>query len=82
MNWITLAIAGAALLFSGGIFLIALLSFILARIDKILEAKIDPIDKKLNDHIADTDKKIGKLFKGQDRLESKLDQLLEDKNSR
>lgn len=51
-----------AALFAGGIFLLALISFLLSGVNKILDAKIKPIEEKLENHIASTGKKIDKII--------------------
>ena len=75
-----------SVMFSAGIFLIGFLSFLLVGFNTLLNAKIRPLEKRLDSHVADTTKKIDNLADGQKRLEdgqkqleAKLDRLLRDK---
>ena len=91
MDW-SLLLAFVAILFAGGIFLLAFLSLILSAFTKILDAKIAPIKEDLSNHITDTTKKIeamekemkegqARLAEGQAKLEAKLDRILADKKA-
>ena len=64
-------------LFSAGIFFIGFLSLLLVGFKSMLK----PIEKQLDNHVTETDKKIDKLAEGQVRLEVKLDKILEDKKA-
>ena len=44
--------------------------------EKLLIAKVEPIDKNLNNHVTDTNKKIDKIDNKLEKLDSKVDQLL------
>ena len=83
MDW-DLILSFIAVLFAGGIFLIGFLSLLLVGLKSMLK----PIEKQLTNHVTDTDNKIVKLAKGQNklaegqvRLEAKLNRILEDKKA-
>ena len=67
MEWaplLAVVLSAFAAMAAGGIFLLALL----ARIDKALDSKLEPFEKKLNAHITETNKKIQALSEGQEAL--------------
>ena len=82
MSW-TLIFAIIGALFGGGIFLLALISFLLSGVNKILDAKLEPIKKDLANHVTKIDKveqDTKELKDGQADLKAKIDLLLKNQD--
>ena len=66
-------------LFTAGIFLLSFLALLLTGFAMILDAKIEPIEQLLTNHVTETQGKIDKLAEGQARLEDMIKEILKDR---